>query len=139
VPLQLTDYGAGTHSFPYWIHDMRTYLPEIMRIFARHETPPAQVSYEATAAHWSQWGWTVIDRRKVAEQFSYLRRAGWDGFSLDGHGTASVTTPAFYGAGAAVPATVHEQARTKHETLTADSAGRVQLRVTLPATVRIDV
>lgn len=139
VPIQLTDYGRGTHSFPYWIHDMRTYLPEIMKIFARHEHAPSRVSYEATAARWSQWGWTVSDRRNVAEQFTYLRNAGRNGFTLGGHGIATVTTPAFYEPGSASKLTIHEAGHTKQATIVSDGTGRLHLSLVLPATVRIGV
>lgn len=138
VPMRLTDYGRGTHSFPYWIHDMRTYLPEIMRVFARHEQSPTHVSYEATAPRWTQWGWAVSDRRTVAEQFTYLRHAGKDGFSLRGHGTAVVTTPAFYAPGSRVTVEVHEVGATRESHLTADRSGRLRLSLTLPASVRVD-
>ncbi|HWA65395.1 MAG TPA: alpha/beta hydrolase family protein [Mycobacteriales bacterium] len=139
VPIKLTDYGAGTHSFPYWIHDMRSYLPELMRVFARNAQPPREVSYEATAPRWSQWGWSVADRRTVAEQFTALEHAGRAGFTLAGHGTATVTTPVFYGPGEEIATTVRHGASARHLTLIADEAGRLRLRIALPAEVSFDV
>jgi S-formylglutathione hydrolase FrmB len=136
VPMKLTDYGPGTHSWPYWIHDMRSYLPEIMRIFGQRRPTPAQVSYEATAPRWSQWGWTVDDHRSVAEQFTYLRHAGSRGFVLRGHGTAEVTTPASYPEGFVVAAVVRSRGQTRRVSLTPDG-GRVRLRVELPASVSL--
>lgn len=137
VPVKLTDYGAGTHTFPYWIRDMRTYLPEIMRQFARHAKPPSHVTYEATAPTWHQWGWTVRDRRPVAEQFTYLRHAGADGFVLKGHGVARVTTPSFYRKGLVVRAVVHAGGHRKVQTLTPDSRGRLTLKTPLPVKVML--
>lgn len=135
VPMKLTDYGPGTHSFRYWIHDMRTYLPEIMRIFARHVAAPARISYEAIAPRWSQWGWSVDDRRSVAEQFTYLRHAGSSGFTLRGDGRATVTTPKFFEPGSVVDATIHEGGHITHRPVTVERSGRAHLTVRLPATV----
>lgn len=137
VPMTLTDYGAGTHSWPYWIHDMRSYLPEIMRVFGRRWSAPAHVSYDATAPRWTQWGWRVVDRRPVREQFTHLRRAGRDGFTLRGHGVARVTTPPFYSVDSAVKAVLHSRGQASTRTLTPNRAGRITMRVSLPARVSL--
>ncbi|HWC36574.1 MAG TPA: alpha/beta hydrolase family protein [Mycobacteriales bacterium] len=137
IPIKLTDYGAGTHTFPYWIRDMRTYLPEIMRQFARHATRPAHVQYDATASGWKQWGWSVAVRRPVAEQFTYLRHAGANGFVLRGHGLARVTTPSFYREDSSITALVGSDGHAKQLTLRPDGSGRIALTVALPAKVKL--
>ncbi|HVV74546.1 MAG TPA: alpha/beta hydrolase family protein [Mycobacteriales bacterium] len=137
VPMKLTDYGPGTHSWPYWIHDLRHWLPELTRVWASRPRVPAHVTYESTAPRWSQWGWTVDDRRTVPEQFTELYKAGRAEFVLQGEGTARVTTPPFYRGYSRVAADSMSHGHTRHLAFTPDRNGRITLTVKLPATVRL--
>ncbi|HEY2430755.1 MAG TPA: alpha/beta hydrolase family protein, partial [Acidimicrobiales bacterium] len=95
VPFHLVDYTYGTHSWPYWARDLVEYLPHAMATFA-NPTPASPVSYQSIDSRWSQWGWTVVMRRNAAHQFSGLTDAGYQGFTVEGTGTAIVTTPPSY-------------------------------------------
>ena len=127
VPFTVTDYGNGTHTWPYWARDLTQYLPPLMALFANPPAPPATTSYQSVDQSWSQWGWSVSVQRSVAQQFSSLTNAGAGGFSLSGAGTASVVTPAFYGPGAVENVTIGGVAHS----VTADSAGQLHLTVPL--------
>lgn len=89
------DYGAGTHSWPYWARDLRKWMPRLNRIFAQDRPAPRTISYRSIERTWREWGWRVATRRPAPHAWSGLARASTDGFTLTG-GRAVVTTPADY-------------------------------------------
>jgi hypothetical protein len=128
VPFHLVDYTYGTHTWSYWARDLVEYLPHAMGTFARLPSAPRRSSYESIDSSWSQWGWSVVLRRSGAQQFSALTNAGSTGFTLQGTGTAIVTTPAFYRPRSV--ALVRISGRTP-TAVTVDSAGRLEVTVPL--------
>ena len=96
VGFHLVDYTYGTHSWPYWARDLAQYLPHVMELFARPPDRLSPVGYESIDSSWSQWGWSVGVHRNEAQQFSALTGATAAGFTIQGSGAATVTTPAFY-------------------------------------------
>ncbi len=128
VPFTVNDYGAGTHTWPYWARDLKQYLPPLMSLFASPPAPPAATSYQSIDKSWSQWGWSVSVQRSAAQQFSSLTNANANGFSLSGSGTASVVTPPYYAPISAHSVTIGSAV----QTVTADSNG--QLHLTVPLT-----
>ena len=102
VPFHLVDYTYGTHSWPYWARDLVQYLPHAMARFAAAPRAPARISYESIDSTWSQWGWTVVLHRSGPPQFTAVTSAGAAGFTIQGVGTAVVTTPAYYEPGSVV-------------------------------------
>jgi hypothetical protein len=127
VPVHLNDYGAGTHTWPYWARDLREYVGPMMSAFANPPAAPAATSYESVDNTWSQWGWSVSVTRSAAQQFSKLTNAGAGGFTLAGTGTATVVTPALYAPNAAERVTVGSST----QTVTADGNGHLHLTVPL--------
>jgi len=127
VPFHLVDYTYGTHSWPYWARDLAQYLPHAMAMFARPSDRPRRVGFESIDPSWSQWGWSVGVHRSAAQQFSALTVATAGGFTLQGSGTATVTTPAFYRPRSVWVVSVPGR---PPAAVTADSTGR--LRVTVP-------
>lgn len=126
------DHGPGTHTWPYWIDDMRdTYLPRLRQLFADRPPPPVDVHYESVDEAWTQWGWDVELDRPTPRQFSYLDAAGPSGFALTGAGTATVRTPPFYGPGTVRTVTVAGPAGTTTSAVVADEDGRLTLEVPL--------
>ena len=67
-------------------------------------------------------------QRSAAQQFSSLTNASVTGFTLQGGGVATATTPAFYPAGAIATITMSQVGTT---TATADSSGRLHPTVPL--------
>jgi len=127
VPVHLNDYGAGTHTWPYWTRDLKQYVGPMMAAFANPAAPPAATSYESIDKSWSQWGWSVSVTRSAAQQFSKLTNASASGFALAGTGSASVVTPAFYAPNAAEKVTIGSAT----QTVTADGNGQLHLTVPL--------
>jgi len=99
IPVELHDYGAGTHTWPYWARDLRESIEDLERDFAAPRPAPAQKFYMSADATWSQWGYDV-EMRRPAREFSTLRDADADGFTLLGSGIGVVLTPAAYEPGA---------------------------------------
>jgi len=131
VPVHLEDYVYGTHTWAYWARDLRQYLVPLMATFAAPPTALDTVSYQSVDKTWTQWGWTVSVDRDAAQQFSALTKASSAGFSLQGSGTATVTTPASYAPGSAHEVTTSGPAGTTTSTAIADASGRLQLTVSL--------
>lgn len=128
VPFHLVDYKYGTHTWSYWARDLIEYLPHAMGRFAGPPRAPRRISYESIDSGWSQWGWSVILRRSGAQQFSALTNAGPTGFTLQGAGTAIVTTPAYYKPGSVAVVTISGRPPT---TVTVGFTGRLEVTVPL--------
>jgi S-formylglutathione hydrolase FrmB len=126
VDYRLHDYGAGTHTGPYWARDLRAWLPTLRRVFARREPAPARVGFRAVEHSWRQWGWHVETHRAARQAWSSLRGASRSGFTLTG-GPAAVTTPSYFVAGRSYRLTYREGAGPRR--VRADAAGRLRLRV----------
>ena len=95
IPSYLDDYGPGTHTWPYWARDLRESIGPMMSDFAHPPPKPRQITYTSAEPQYAVFGWSVTMHRNVAE-FSTLREAGKQGFTLQGSGSATVTTPAIY-------------------------------------------
>jgi hypothetical protein len=131
VPVHLNDYGAGTHTWPYWTRDLKQYVGPMMATFASPPAPPAATSYQSIDKTWSQWGWSVSVQRSAAQQFSSLTNAGKGGFTLSGTGTATVVTPALYAPNAIKTVTTSGVTGLVTTAATADSGGQLHLTVPL--------
>ena len=94
---------------------------------------PSVVDYESVDAQWTQWDWTVSLARPAVQQFSHLYDGGPGGFTLDGAGTATVTTPAAYQPGSTATVTVAAPSGTTSSLLTVDGTGRLTISVPLSA------
>ncbi len=131
VPFHLVDYTFGTHTWPYWARDLREYLVPLMATFTDPGAPPSAVSYQSVDSSWSQWGWSVALQRSAPQQFSALTNAGPGGFTLQGAGTATVTTPARYTPSALYRVQSASLLATTTTIVRADGAGRLSLLVPL--------
>jgi hypothetical protein len=133
------DYGAGTHTWPYWSRDLRQTLPGLLRRFAHPVPAPRRVTYTSTEPAYAVFGWRVAVRRPVVE-FSTLRDAGPRGFALTGSGRATVTTPARSRrrAGSRVVARIFRAGGVTTRHLTADRAGRLTITLRLAPGNRAD-
>jgi hypothetical protein len=95
IPSHFYDYGPGEHNFAYWARDLQWSIGPIMAGF-RHPLPtPRTITFSAAESSYEAFGWRVTMHRKVVE-FSTLRDAGAEGFTLQGSGSATVVTPAVY-------------------------------------------
>lgn len=127
VPYRLTDYGDGTHTWPYWSQHLREYLPAMMRVFAEKRLRPARVGYRSIEQTWRQWGWQVANRRTTEHAWSALRRASRRGFTLVTGNEAVVRTPRWFRPGATY--TVRYDGGTGPESIRAGRSGRLKIRV----------
>lgn len=127
VRYELTEYGAGVHSWDYWAQDLRDYLPHLRSVFAERRDRPARVDYRSVERTWRQWGWRVAIDRSAELAWSGLRDAGRRGFVLEG-GPARVTTPATYSPGRVYR--VHYSGGAGPARVVADGRGRLRLFVT---------
>lgn len=130
VPVSLTDYGPGTHSWPYWTRDLQWVIGPLSRLLAAPPAAPAQKAYESADNPWSQWGYHVRIARP-AREFSTLSRADRSGFTLAGSGTASVVTPGAYRRGSRHRVRMRGPHARRNLIARADRRGRLHLRVPL--------
>ena len=124
------DYGAGTHSWPYWTRDLQWSIASIMGAFAHPPPPPARFNYTIADPRYSVFGWNVTMHR-TAEEFSTLEEAGRRGFALAGSGSGTVVTPAVFVPGASYQLTMRGQFGSSQTTAVADASGRLQVEVPL--------
>jgi S-formylglutathione hydrolase FrmB len=130
IPHVWDDYGPGTHTAPYWTHDLGQDLPLIMRTFKRPPAAPKRVSFTAAEPSYEAYGWRVRVRR-LAMEFSTLLKAGPRGFALIGSGRALVITPRLYAPRSEHSLTIRSQAGARKTNRRADARGRLRLRVPL--------
>ncbi|MGZ8738547.1 MAG: alpha/beta hydrolase [Nocardioides sp.] len=121
------DYGAGTHTWPYWSRDLRQWMPRLAKVFAQDRADPARISYRSIEKTWREWGWRVATRRTAEHAWSGLEKASRGGFTLTG-GRAVVTTPGDYRPGRAY--VLRYRAGKGPERVVAGERGRLRLRVT---------
>jgi len=137
------NYGGGTHTFAYWARDLSEYVPVLMRRLRHPGKDPSVVSYRAAADRWEQWGWRV-ELARPEPAFTVLERARRTGFMLTGTGTAQVTTPAVYHAGARLRVVLKSDSGSVPIKAIADHDGRTRIDVPLsdgsePVTVRVAI
>jgi hypothetical protein len=108
----------------------------MMQAFAHPPAAPATTSYQSIDKSWSQWGWSVTLNRPEAQQFSALTDGGRAGFTLQGTGTARVTTPPLYQPGAVATLTFANTSGPPlaPATAVADASGRLHVTVRLSGT-----
>jgi S-formylglutathione hydrolase FrmB len=90
-------YGPGAHSWPYWLRDLRDFLPLMERAFGRPPPAPPQVAFnyrtaDRTAEIWS-WRFAIHHPRR---DFTYLTEVSERGLTITGQGRLSVTTAPLY-------------------------------------------
>ena len=128
------DYGAGTHSNPYWRRDLERTLPTFMAAFAEQRPDPSAFSYRSIQPTYDVYGWEVALDRPVVE-FSALDVTSAQQFTVSGSGVADVATPPAFEPGASLLVTVDEDPEdgTSPEPVvaTADESGRLQVTVPL--------
>lgn len=130
LPYYLDDYVFGTHTWPYWARDLRDLMPRLMQVFAA-PTTPVSTSYESIDPTWTQWGWTVANHRAATRAFSRLSDGSAAGLMLNGFGSATVTTPAFYLPGSVHTVTSRGASGTTVTAVPADASGRLTFEVGL--------
>jgi S-formylglutathione hydrolase FrmB len=102
IPHTVDAYGAGTHSWGYWLDDLGHFLPRMRAAFASPPPAPPQTSFdfESAGAPFSVWGWTFTPTRD-ANEMTYLRYVRSNGLDVAGSGVLHVDTAALYRPGAA--------------------------------------
>ena len=130
IPIAYDDYGPGTHSWPYWVRDLRELAAPLLGVLGAHERPPATVDFQSDATSYDEWGWHVAIARP-AREFSRLRAAAVAGFTLSGSGSATVTTPARYRPRSRLTVTLTGAAGSATRHVRADRGGRLTVAVPL--------
>jgi esterase/lipase superfamily enzyme len=126
IPSFYDDYGAGTHSWPYWARDLRQSIGPIMTDFKHPQPPPRTITFTAAEANYEAFGWRVMMHRAV-EEFSTLTDASTSGFTLEGSGSATVVTSAKYVPRRSYTVTIGSQTQRER----ADRHGRLTIQVPL--------
>ena len=130
IPSLFDDYGAGSHSAPYWQRDFEDVLPRFVAGFA-HPASPSRITFQSAGAAYARWGWQVAMHRTAGE-LSVLADAAADGFTLSGSGSATVTTPPIGSPGSTRRVTMRTASGVAStSTVTAAADGRLVLEVAL--------
>jgi len=132
VPALTEDYGAGTHSWPYWQRDLHHALPVIMAAFAHPPAPPASWSYRTTDSTFMVWGYTVQHRGAVPG-WTVLSTVARGQITASGSGALVVTTASLYQPNTRYTLVSPGGGR---QTLRADRSGHLRVTLTLGAVAR---
>jgi esterase/lipase superfamily enzyme len=119
-------YGAGGHAWYYWNRDLTQFLPRAMALYGDPPARRAHFDYTAIEPKYDVFGWSVAVDRPALE-FSTVRNAGADGFSLSGSGKALVTTARYWKPGTQLSVLTGD----KRQAMTADDHGRLTVPLTL--------
>ena len=125
-------YGDGTHSWPYWIDDLRHFVPQMQAAFsvAPLAPPAAPFDFESARSSFGVWGWTFTPRRDV-DEMTYLTDVDASGLVAAGSGLLHVDTAALYAPGATYRLTGTGPQGSL--SAVANAAGRLQFDVDLGA------
>jgi S-formylglutathione hydrolase FrmB len=118
-------FEHGIHDWPYWLDDLREFLPIAEAAFAHPPAaPPAtRFAYKTATSTFAVWGWSFRSDQPDASRFIHVSRAGRRGFAVRGAGTLHVDTAALF-----VPGRTYVINRTNQ---VADAAGRLHTDVAL--------
>jgi S-formylglutathione hydrolase FrmB len=120
-------YGPGHHSWPYWLDDLKTFLPWLRPRIGAPVPVPTALSYHTARSSFAPWGWSFHAVRDVVEN-TYLRDISQRGFSVTGSGGLSVITPPVYASDRTYTLRVSGTAPT---TVRSDGDGRLHFTVDL--------
>lgn len=97
VPYTGYFYGAGTHSWPYWLRDLAHFLPQMSAAMTdpKPAPPDAPFNFRSIARSFATWGWSFTTDHLVTE-FTYLNGVTAAGMEIAGSGHLVVHTPALY-------------------------------------------
>jgi S-formylglutathione hydrolase FrmB len=135
------DYGAGTHTWPYWARGLRRSLEGMREVFASPPPRPRRVTYRSALPAYEVFGWKVAFRRSGLA-WSRLVDAGRAGFTLEGEGPVTVRTPALFTPGRAMTVRIGSAASRiaadgdGRLTVPFEAAGRTAVRIAAPCTPR---
>lgn len=118
-------YGAGTHTWPYWMRAVEQFLDWMTPYLSQHSEAPAAFSHRSARPTFSAWDWHFAIARDVQE-FVYLEAVSASGLKATGSGQLKVLSAPLYRPGAA-----YRIAGAVEETRRADAAGRLAFTLDL--------
>ena len=123
-------FEHGIHDWPYWLDDLREFLPIATDAFVQPPPAPpaAAFAYTSAARAFSVWGWSFRSDQRDETSLVELKRVGRDGFWVRGTGTLRVDTAALFTPGRSYVIDGTRRA--------ADAAGRLHAAVKLSSTTR---
>ncbi len=89
------DYGPGCHTAANFRREIADTLTAFTPVLADPPPPPKRFDYRTIDPAFDVWGWHVATDPKRALEFLRLQ-AGRRGVTLQGSGSTTVTTPAWY-------------------------------------------
>jgi S-formylglutathione hydrolase FrmB len=94
-------YEAGIHDWPYWLDDLREFLPIMRTAFdaPRPEPPRAPFAYRSGAARFSVWGWTFATAHADESDLLTVTQVSRSGLRAFGHGQVTVDSAPWFVAG----------------------------------------
>lgn len=97
VPFTAYFYGPGSHTWPYWLRDLRHFLPLMEHAFTHPLPAPPRVAfdYRTDSTTAEIWGWTFAITHRGRE-FTYFRDVSARGLTITGQGRLTVTTAPLY-------------------------------------------
>jgi S-formylglutathione hydrolase FrmB len=129
-PVVYDPYGNGTHSWPYWIRDLKWSIGPLMADFAHPAPAPRTFTYTSGSESYAVYGWSV-EMHRLANEFSTLTVQGPRAFTVAGSGSASVVTPASFVPEAPYVAKIVSGAGSSTVDLRADVGRRLRLSIPL--------
>jgi len=132
IPHVWDDYGAGGHTWPYWVRGLGQTLPSITESFAHPPRRPSPFAFTAVEPSYGAHGWQVRLDRPVLE-FSRIGNAGRRGFTLGGSGSAVVRTARLFRPGRSYSLVLRGDFGVQRRRRRAGRLGRLRVRVPLGA------
>src|SRR5207302_1399063 len=104
-------YEHGIHDWPYWLDDLRQFLPMLAQSFAAPVAAPPVVPFDfrSAAAQFSVWGWSFRASHADEAAFVSLRDVAADGLVAAGRGRLRVDTATLYVPGRTYRVAGHRQ------------------------------
>jgi S-formylglutathione hydrolase FrmB len=125
-------YGSGTHTWEYWLSDLRKFLP--LMTAAWTDPPPSAADepfdYRSAQPRFEVWDWSFETDRDATE-FTYLDEVSEDGLEVSGSGTLSVRTAPLYEPGTEYDVSFRLGTVPKRKLVRAGTNGRLEFDIDL--------
>lgn len=123
-------FEHGVHDWPYWLDDLREFLPIAQSAFAHPKPAPplAPFAYRSAASAFSVWGWSFRSDQPDESSFVEITEASRAGVGVRGRGALQVDTAPMFTPGRAYKVGAARR--------TADGAGRLHFTLELGSVSR---
>ena len=121
-------YGAGTHTWPYWIRALERFLSWQAPFWGQPINRPPSFNHRSVYHQFQAWGWQFAVQREV-DEFVYLRDVSASGFEVSGTGVLQVLTAELFAPLSGYRVTINSETGSEALLIRSSETGRLEITV----------